>query len=127
MLINDIMKKYLFALLSLIIFSVGCTDRDDNITAVNLRVKNNNSFAYDKVQVGADDKFHENLAAGSYSNYLEYETAYQYDYIKIDTTGNSHVLQPIDFVGETALAPGFYTYELKIDTEGNVGLNFKRD
>jgi len=121
------MKKYIFPLLALLIFFVGCTDRDDNISAVNLRIKNNNSFTYDRVQVGADDKFHENVAAGSYSDYLEYVKAYRYAYIKIDTLGNSHVLQPIDFVGEDSLSPGFYTYELEIDAEGNVDLDFKRD
>ncbi len=121
------MKKYCYGLLFVLIFSFGCTDRDDNISAVNIRVKNNNEFAYDKVQVGAEDKFHENVSAGSFTDYLEYETAYTYAYIKIDTTGNSHVLQPIDFVGETPLGPGFYTYELQIDLEGNVGLNFRRD
>ena len=121
------MKKYLFILLTAILTTIGCTDRDDNISAVNLRVKNKNSFSYDRVQVGADDKIHENVASGSYSDYLEYEKAYRYAYIKIDTMGNSHVLQPIDFVGEDSLGPGFYTYELEIDAEGNVLLDFKRD
>jgi len=121
------MKKYFAALLTILIFSFGCTDRDDNVTAVNLRVKNNNSFAYDRVQVGAADKIHENLAADSYSEYLEYELAYRYAYIKIDTLDFSHELRPIDFVGEDSLGPGFYTYELEIDAEGTVILDFKRD
>lgn len=121
------MKKFCYTLLAILVFSVGCTDRDDNISAVNLRIKNNNAFSYDRVQVGTDDKIHENVAAGSYSEYLEYELAYRYAYIKIDTLGNSHILQPIDFVGEDSLGPGFYTYELEIDAEGNVLLDFKRE
>ena len=79
------------------------------------------------VQVGSDDKVHENVAASSYSDYLEYETAFRYAFVEIDTMGTSYVLQPIDFVGETELTPGFYTYELELDSEGNIDLDFKRD
>jgi len=121
------MKKQLFTLIALLIFSVGCTDRDDDVSAVNIRIKNNNSFTYDQVQVGAIENIHQNVAGGDFSDYLEYERAYRYAYIEIDTMGTSHVLQPFDFVGETELGPGFYTYELQIDAEGNVGLDFKRD
>ncbi len=121
------MKKYLFALTTLVIFSIACTDRDDDISAVNIRVKNNNAFTYDRVQVGEVTQVHENVAPDSYSDYLEYETAYRYAFIQIDTTGVSYTLQPIDFVGETPLSPGFYTYELKLDVDGNIALEFKPD
>jgi len=121
------MKKYALALFTFLFVSVGCTDRDDNVSAVNIRIKNDNSFTYDRVQVGADDKIHEILTAGSYSDYLEYETAYSYAFIQIDTAATSFVSQPVDFVGETPLGPGFYTYELKVDTAGEIGLNFVRE
>jgi len=105
----------------------ACTDRDDTIGGVNIRVKNDTNFTFLKVQVGSEDKIHENVASGSYSEYLEYETAYQYAYIKIDADSTSYVAQPIDFVGEDSLSFGFYTYELNVSEEGGVLLNFKVD
>ncbi len=121
------MKK-LFLLLVAILFVTGaCEDRDDNIGGVNIRVKNNANFNFLKVQVGADDKIHENVAAGDYSEYLEYQTAYQYAYIKIDADSTSYVSQPTDFVGEDSLNFGFYTYELNVSEVGEVLLDFKVD
>lgn len=121
------MKK-LFLLLFAIVFVIGaCEDRDDIIGGVNIRVKNETNFTFLKVQVGADDKIHENVASGDYSEYLEYETAYQYDFIKIDADSTSYVLQPTDFVGEDSLNFGFYTYELNVSQDGDVLLNFEVD
>jgi len=67
------------------------------------------------------------VASGDYSEYLEYQTAYQYAYIKIEADSTSYVLQPIDFVGEDSLNIGFYTYELNVSEQGDVLLNFKVD
>lgn len=121
------MKK-LFLLLFGIALTVGaCEDRDDKIFGVNIRVKNDANFNFNKVQVGADDKIHENVAPGKYSDYLEYEKAYRYAYIKIEGDSTNYVAQPIDFVGEDSLNIGFYTYELNVSEEGEVLLNFVVD
>lgn len=121
------MKKIFFLLLAITLITAACEDRDDKIGGVNIRVKNEANFTFNKVQVGADDKIHENIAPGKYSDYLEYETAYRYAYIKIEDDSTSYVLQPIDFVGEDPLNIGFYTYELSVSQEGDVSLDFKVD
>ena len=120
------MKKLLVLALMAMTFTVGCTDRDDQI-GVNIRIKNTNAYTYDSVQVGDEDKIHSDVEAGAYSQYLSYETAYTYAYIEIDANGETYVLQPIDFVGETPLNIGFYTYELNVDSAGSVSLNFVED
>lgn len=112
----------------ILVFSIiGCTDRDDNVDAVNIRVRNVSSFTFDEVVVGEADKIHMNLASDSYSEYLEYETAYSYAFIEIKSGEETFVLQPIDFVGETELPIGFYTYELNVSEQGDVSLNFVAD
>ncbi|MGI9552472.1 MAG: hypothetical protein ACR2MT_14820 [Aurantibacter sp.] len=121
------MKKLFFLLLGVIVVLGSCNDRDDNVNAVNIRVKNVANFNFNKVVVGEEDKIHENVAPGKYSDYLEYETAYHYAYIKIENDSTSYVLQPIDFVGETPLNIGFYTYELSVSEQGDVSLEFKVD
>ncbi|MFT4831495.1 MAG: hypothetical protein ACI815_001143 [Psychroserpens sp.] len=122
------MGKVISSVVLIVLVCFGCTDRDDSITMANIRVKNVSEINFDSVQVGAEDKIHENVATGAFSTYLEYETAYSYDYIKI-TSGEEGVfiLQPIDFVGETPLTPGFYTYELNVLETGEVQLEFVVD
>lgn len=121
------MRQFLILSISILFLSAGCNERDDNAKTINIRVKNTNSFIYDTVQVGGEETVHLDVETGKYSGYLEYETAYRYAYIKIEANGGSYILQPIDFVGETPLAIGFYTYELHVDGEGNIALDFVID
>ena len=120
------MKRFAFLVLVAVIF-VGCSDRDDNLDMVHIRIKNESSINYDLVQVGGDEMLHENIGPDEYSGYLEYEMAYEYAYISITAGDENYVLQPIDFVGETPLENGFYTYALSISAEGNIILNFMVD
>ncbi|MCM4169677.1 hypothetical protein KCTC52924_02274 [Arenibacter antarcticus] len=120
------MKKF-GLLIAFLILLTGCTDRDDDLSGVKIRVKNESSFNFDKVQVGEAAMLHTNIAPGNFSRYLEYKTAYNYAYINITVGDENYILQPIDFVGETPLPEGFYTYGLKISEEGEVILNFMVD
>lgn len=114
-------------ILILAVLSLNCTDRDDDIKEVNIRVHNVSDLVFNSVQVGAEDKIHENVAPDDFTEYLIYEEAYTYAYIEIVSGEETYVLQPIDFVGETPLPKGLYTYELDITAEGEVILNFVID
>lgn len=118
------MRKTAVLLLTILLFSVGCTDRDDNVSEINIRIKNTSNLNFDTVQVGDENHSHTDVAPDSFSEYLEYETAYRYAYIQIQSGTESYVLQPIDFVGETPLTLGFYTYELDVTEAGDVSLKF---
>ena len=120
------MKRFAFLVLVAVIF-VGCSDRDDNLDMVHIRIKNESSINYDLVQVGGGEMLHENIGPNEYSGYLAYEMAYEYAYISITAGDGNYVLQPIDFVGETPLENGFYTYGLSITEAGDVILNFSID
>ncbi len=120
--------KRLIPLVLLVLVSVfSCTDRDDNIDSVNIRIKNVSDLSFDTVQVGNADAVHENVAPGEFSEYFSYEEAYRYAYIELVAAGETYILQPIDFVGEDPLNVGFYTYELLPVTGGQVRLNFVAD
>lgn len=121
------MKKHLVLLLVVLVTSFSCTDRDDNLTKVNLRIKNTSDVTYQEVTVRSDEYVYTNISSGSYSDYLEFDQLYSYAYINILSEGENYVLQPIDFVGETPLTIGFYTYELNINEEGQVVLNLVSD
>ncbi len=118
------MKNPIILLCTILFFAIGCTDRDDDITGVNIRIKNNSSVDFDEVQVGDAENVHNNVAAGDFSEYLVYDIAFQFAFIEAKSGDGTYILQPIDFVGETPLEIGFYTYELSITEEGNISLNF---
>ena len=120
------MKKWLTFLI-ILSFSLSCTDRDDDVEEVNIRVRNISSLVFDQVQVGEPDKIHENVSPDSFTEYLQYEEAYRSAFIEIRSGAETYVLQPIDFVGETPLPIGLYTYALNITSEGEVTLEFVVD
>ncbi len=119
--------RVLSLMLCVILCFASCTDRDDDVTEVNIRVKNTSEINFDQVQVGDAEELHLNIAPDDYSEYFQYETAYTYAYVQIISGGETYTLQPIDFVGETPLPPGFYTYELDVLEDGNVDLKFTID
>ncbi|NER09227.1 hypothetical protein SAMN06265375_1011281 [Muriicola jejuensis] len=121
------MRKSLFILVSLIVLSVSCSDRDDDLTSVQLRIKNSSSLTFDRVLVENEEHIYENVGSDAFSDYQEYESAYRYNYIQITSGEETFVLQPIDFVGEEELPIGLYTYDLSITEEGEVVLEFVID
>ena len=114
-------------MLLLMVCFTSCDDRDDDISEVNIRVRNVSDITFDRVQVGEADKVHENVSPDSFTEYLQYEVAYRYAFIEIQSGGETFVLQPIDFVGEMELPIGLYTYELDVNEEGEVLLDFSID
>ncbi|MGB5645754.1 hypothetical protein [Muriicola sp.] len=121
------MKRLIILCMSLGLMTMACSDRDDDITSINIRINNKSSLVFDEVLVGDEDHIYEALDPDTYSEYKEFETAYSYAYIRITSGEEVYVLQPIDFVGEEILPIGLYTYELDIDTEGQVTLEFSID
>ncbi len=121
------MKQFLILAISVFLINSSCTDQNDELNGIQIRVKNVSSMNYDAIQVGGDEMIHTNIVAGSYSEYLVYESAYSYAYINIISANETYVLQPIDFVGETPLPLGFYTYEIGLDADSDVTLKFVID
>lgn len=122
------MKKVILLLIILSSLSnFSCTDRDDQLAEVNIRIKNASSYVFDEVQVGDAETLLKNIAPNEFSEYLEFETAYRYAFIEIKSGDETFTLPVIDFVGETPLTFGFYTYILHVDDEGNVSLDLVSD
>jgi len=119
------MKRFVIFMIT--VLALSCNDRDDDVNIVNIRIRNSSSINFDEVQVGSVEEFHKNVSPGEYSGYFEYETAFRYAFVQIRSGEETFTLQPIDFVGETPLPIGFYTYELDITEEGEVTLNFVID
>lgn len=55
------------------------------------------------------------IGVGEASEYREVDTAYRYAAFQVEAGGESFVRTPIDYVGETPLRPGRYTFVLGVD------------
>lgn len=97
----------------------------------NLRIKNGSSYDYCNVRVELDNQtiYYGNLESGESSCYIAAETLYRYAYVELAIEGKMFIVQPIDFIGETPLPQGKYTYIITVeDKNGNtydVDLEFR--
>ena len=116
--------------LLLSIFCIGlffsCTDRDDNVSMVNIRIQNSTSLFFSEVRLAKNDTVYENIEAGKFSEYIEFEKAYPTAALTILTDSTSLNYFPTK-VFTDSLPIGFYTYEITLDEENQVGLNFRID
>ena len=108
------MKKYLSLFLLIFIF-VSCEENNDS-KEVSIRLSNISQFDFTNIIVNT---YNNNVAfidlnSGSKSDYKDFEQAYRYAYIELEANGETYILQPIDYVGETLLGSGNYTYQIDI-------------
>ena len=82
-----------------------------------IQVQNASTYQFETVYVNTSggENNYGTLRAGASSSYLGgYIKAYSYAYIKVVINGEELVLQPIDYVGETPLEAGNYTYVVNV-------------
>lgn len=98
--------------------------------SVQLRVRNVGKQRFDSVELQLPS--HQRIAvgmlgAGRVSGYQVVGEAYRYARILTTGDGQDHKLLPADYVGETPLAPGRYTYEISAADDGGLNLNLVED
>lgn len=107
------MRKLVFGLVALMV-AAGCDSPFGAVDGVELRVYNNTDYRFDNVTVNGVG--FGSVPSGEYSSFEIVEGAYHYGAVGVDINGKHLALWPIDYVGETPLEPGRYTYFLSADT-----------
>lgn len=103
--------KFLYSLLLTCgFFLVSACSSDNDTSEVHIRLFNASSFDYRNIVVASTT--YEDLNAGQRSEYQLFEMAYRYAFVQLEIDGKTFTIQPIDFVGESLLKNGFYTYRL---------------
>jgi hypothetical protein len=107
----------------------ACPAPTESSVGVNIRVANESSFAFSDVDVvfPQDSVDYGTVPAHGASEYRRVTQAYSYALIIVQVGGEELRLQPVDYVGEAALAAGRYTYALNLTIEGHLTLEFRRD
>ena len=120
------MNRILLSFLIVAIIAFGCEDRDDNLTSANIRIQNKSNLNFNLVEVIADSLFYENVSADGFSDYLEFDEAFEAMpfTIQTDSADFSFTPEPMQF---DPLPTGLYTYEITLSEEGEIVLNFKVD
>jgi hypothetical protein len=116
--------------LAVVLASVACSlVTDPDVGEVEIRIANESAFTFNRVDVGfpAERVSYGALAPNESSSYRRVEHAYRYAYVEIEVDGEEHILQPIDYVGETPLSRGKYTYRLDLEATGAFSLTLRRD
>lgn len=107
------MKKALIFIV-MMSFLLSCKMDDVNPSAVNIRLSNVSQFDFHNIMVNTStgNVNFEDLNAGQQSSYKVFEKAYRYAFVEVEIDGESYAIQPIDYVGETPLENGNYTYQI---------------
>ncbi len=112
--------------LSILIFVIGfglisCDIFGENSTLI--RIHNASEYDFLRVEVNTYDepKNYGAIKSNEKSGYKIFEVAYRYAYVRLFVGENEFIIQPIDFVGETPLGSGKFTYVLEvIDFENRI-------
>lgn len=115
----------------LLALCAACSATAGNGEPVLIRIANESGVAFDRVVVtfpGQEEDYGA-VTAGGQTSYRHVERAYEYARIEAHRGGEVLVLQPIDYVGESLLTGGRYTYVLDVETaaSGSLLFSFRRD
>lgn len=114
------MKKLTILILAIVILC-NCTKNDDT-NDVNIRLSNISALNFENIIVnpGSSERVnYGDLDAGMFSGYKNFQKAYSYGFVELIAEGEKYSIIPIDYVGETPLSNGSYTYQLDlVDREG---------
>ena len=112
------MRRLLILVVAMMILS-ACEDKG-NDGKVHIRLSNISDFDFEHVVVNTSsgEVSYGSLESGDFSDYKSFDLAYSYAFIELSSNGATYTLQPIDYVGETPLEEGDYTYELDLEPQG---------
>lgn len=94
-----------------------------SLPAPRIRIRNASDVDFEDVVVGG--KEYGDMKRGASTGYQTWELAYRYSSVKL-TAGKPMGLVPLDFVGETPIRGGNFTYVITI-REGNLDIQLVRD
>jgi hypothetical protein len=88
--------------------------------AIFIRVRNASQYQFDNIVVTSPggQNTYGTVAIGQSSDYKAFSQAYRYAQLNLAIQGQALQLLPTDYVGETPLQPGRYTYAVDV-TNGN--------
>ena len=107
----------------------GC-DNPFSSDTTRIRLRNSSTFELTAVtfQPGGPKVEFDRIGPGQTTPYTTVSKAYDYGYLDVRVGGERRVIQPIDFVGESPVGEGRFTYVITIEpTTRNPAVQMVRD
>jgi hypothetical protein len=115
---------------ALVVAATACSDPFSTDEGTHIRLRNSSAFDLTSVTFRpgqAEIKF-AHIEPGSTTNYIPVANAYSYGYLEVLVDGVRRVIQPIDYVGESFIGEGRFTYVITIDPSTlNPGITMVKD
>lgn len=127
------MIKRLLLSFILILGFAACDAVDGEDSGVFIRVRNNSDVTFDQVTIitGNREGFFGTILPRENSDYQQFETAFRYGSVFLRINGKPLQLVPNDYVGETPLRDGFYTYKIGLSSanlsDASLTFEFSKD
>jgi hypothetical protein len=108
------MKKILILIVTITVIISCSKDGVNNLSGLKIRLSNASQHNFENIVINTTtgDVNFGNLSSGQKTVYKVFNKAYRYAFIKLEIDGKTYTIQPIDYVGETALKNGSYTYQI---------------
>lgn len=109
----------------------NCDNASLDANKTNIRIQNNSGYEFTSIMVNPYNEPYncERIKPGKASCYHGFTTAYNYAYVKLFINGKQFIIQPIDYVGETPLGKGNFTYTISVISfkQGQLGITTTKD
>ena len=115
------MKAKMLLIATAILISMSSCKKDSSVSnELQIRIKNTSQYDYANVLVNTSGGINNygNILSTKSSDYKTFSFAYNYAFVQLEIAGVTYTLQPIDYVGETKLSSGKYTYEINANATG---------
>lgn len=116
------MRKTLILIISIATL-ISCSNDDEKTPELKIRLSNVSPFDFQNIKVNTASSDGNvnfgNLKTGIKTDYKVFESAYSYAFIELQIDGKTYTIQPIDYVGETLLEDGNYTYQINANDSQN--------
>lgn len=106
--------KTLFILMISIATLLSCSKNGDKKSELKIRLSNTSQYDYKdiKVNTSSGNVNFEDIKAGEKTEYQNFKIAYNYAFVELKIDSETYTLQPLDYVGETPIKKGNYTYKI---------------
>ena len=111
------MKRFLILIIAITAMISFSKDSSDNPSGLKIRLSNSSQYNFKDIVINTTtgDVNFGNLNSGEKTEYKEFNKAYRYAFVKLEIDGKTYTIQPIDYVGESTLKDGSYTYQIDVN------------
>ena len=95
----------------------ACSNPFSADDGTHIRLRNSSAFVLTavKFQPGEPELEFSRIEPGEATDYVAVDNAYSYGYLEVTVNGARRVIQPIDYVGESYIGDGRFTYVITIE------------